>query len=192
MDNLKNTICQRAVCGLSFCRANVFLQLWLVMACVIMCPVFVVASNHLQQQERVVSGTVLDENGEPMISVTVQQIGSSNGTITDADGHFSLRVSAQGRVQLKFTFVGYDPQTLTVGSKNTLVVKLQPASNNLEEAVVVGYGVQKKVSLTGAISSVSNSNLKKSPSPRLDNALQGHIAGFPRSALGQYSHGEFG
>lgn len=119
------------------------------------------------------TGRVFDANTEePLIGVTVQIKGSSNGTITDANGQFSLKVD--NKSQLVFSYVGYKSQTKLVGDLGTLDIKMLPDNEQLGEVVIVGAGVQKKVSVTGAITSVKGSDLKV-PSSSLTSAFAGKL-----------------
>ena len=123
-----------------------------------------------------VKGTVVDENGEPLIGVTVQVIGQpTGGAITDLDGHFT--VNAPKGAKLKFSYIGYADQTVVVGT-TPLNIKLQPNNKELQEVVVVGYGVQKKESLTGAVTVVDAKAFQDKGSVTSPlQALQGSVPG---------------
>ena len=127
-------------------------------------------------QQQSVRGTVVDENGEPLIGVTVQIIGqAAGGTITDIDGKFSLNVSKGAK--LRFSYVGYSDQTVTAEG-GELNIKLLPDNKSLQEVVVVGYGVQKKESLTGAVTAIDSKAFQEKgglSSPL--QALQGQVPG---------------
>lgn len=98
-----------------------------------------------------VSGIVTDENGEPVIGATVSEIGTTRATATDINGRFNLRASGNGKIQI--SYVGY--KTVTVNPGTNINVKLTEDNALLDEVVVVGYGQQKKVNLTGAVSVIS-------------------------------------
>ena len=121
-------------------------------------------------------GVVKDETGEPIVGANVAVKGTTNGTITDADGKFSLRVP-DGAV-LRFSYIGYFPQDLSTEGKTALNVVLKEDTQSLEEVVVVGYGVQKKANLTGAVASIGAKELEDRPVTNAVQALQGKIANF--------------
>lgn len=122
--------------------------------------------------EQTVSGTVSDENGGGLPGVSVVLKGTTKGTTTDANGAYSIAVP-NGSVVLVFSYVGFLSQEITVGSRATVSVKLLPGNNSLSEVVVVGYGVQKKVNLTGAISTVDLTKQENAPITNSSQLLQG-------------------
>lgn len=122
-----------------------------------------------------VEGTVLDETGEGLIGVGVVIQGTTNGTITDLDGHYVLPSVPNGTI-LEFSCVGYKTLTFTVTGPR-LDVTMEPDASALEEAVVVAYGQQKKVTITGAVSAVGGDALLKAPVANVANALQGNLPG---------------
>ena len=126
-------------------------------------------------QNITVKGTVVDKTGASLPGVTVTLIATTIGTQTDANGHFSLSVPANGT--LRFTFVGYNAKEVAVNSQMVVNVTLQENSTDLSEVVVIGYGTQKKATVTGAISSVSAADLKDQQVVRVDDALEGRAAG---------------
>ncbi|MCQ2125968.1 MAG: carboxypeptidase-like regulatory domain-containing protein [Bacteroidaceae bacterium] len=109
-------------------------------------------------QNVTVKGQVIDTNGEPMIVVNVAQVGTTNGTVTDIDGNYSINVPSNATLQ--FSFMGYKTQTVAVAGKTTINVTLEEDTELLDEVVVIGYGVQKKSDLTGAVASVRQESLK--------------------------------
>ena len=121
-----------------------------------------------------VSGKVVDIQNEPMIGVSVLEKGTTNGTITDIDGNYQISVR-QGAT-LVFSYIGYITQEKTV-SANTLNVTMDEDMQALDEVVVIGYGVQRKSSLTGAVSSVKSEDLEARTIARPEMALQGKTAG---------------
>ena len=123
-----------------------------------------------------VKGTVIDAQGEPLIGASVLVKGTTNGGATDIDGNFHLQHVAKDAV-LVFSYVGYEPQEINVNGQTTINVTLKETSDTLEELVVVGYGVQKKSDVTGAISSVSAKDLQSRPVTNAFEALQGKAAG---------------
>jgi TonB-linked SusC/RagA family outer membrane protein len=121
-----------------------------------------------------VTGTVVDgKSHEPLIGVTVRQVGQQTGTVTDLDGNFKLSVP-EG-TPLEFSYIGYI--TLTLKAKAQMSVTLMEDQQSLDEVVVVGYGVQKKSSLTGAVSSVKSMDLENRSVTNINSALAGKTAG---------------
>ena len=129
----------------------------------------------LAQALSTVTGTVTDETGEPLIGASVTVHGSQGGTVTDIDGNYAIKVSPDG--SLVFSYIGYQSKTVAVNKQSKIDVALAPSVNSLDEVVVIGYGVQKKVTMTGAVSNVSGKELLKSPSPSLGNAMAGKLPG---------------
>lgn len=131
----------------------------------------------LSAQNRKVSGKVLDALQEPLVGVSIRIEGTTQGTITDVDGAFDVQVPAAGAT-LEFSYVGYLTQKVKVkpGQKN-IVVYMQEDAIMLDEAVVVGYGTQKKVNLTGAVATVGSEKLENRATQSLASMLQGSVAG---------------
>lgn len=123
-----------------------------------------------------VSGTIVDENNLPMPGVTVMVEGTTNGTMSNPDGTFVLGRVAPGSVLL-VSCIGYQNQQLKLSDKVVFNIKLVPDNEVLEEVVMVAYGQQRKVSVTGSIATVSSEELRKTTSTRLDNALAGRVTG---------------
>ena len=133
-------------------------------------------SSITQQKQIIVKGIVKDENGEPVVGANVVEKGTSNGTITDMDGNFSLSISEGS--QLSITYIGYLDQNVTVGKgKTVLNIQLREDMQALEEVVVVGYGTMKKSDLTGSISTISAKDFNKGISSTPDQLLSGKIPG---------------
>jgi TonB-linked SusC/RagA family outer membrane protein len=125
-----------------------------------------------------VSGVVLDNKNEPLPGVTVLVKGTNTGTITDVNGKFIINdIKEAANKTLVFSFVGYETVTKAVGKTLKVNVVLQEETKQIDEVVVVGYGVQKKSVVTGAISSVTAKNIDNKQITRLDNALQGMTSG---------------
>lgn len=127
-----------------------------------------------QQIKRTVTGTVTDTSGEPLIGVTVREQGTTNGTITNADGSYSLSVGSNA--VLTFNYVGYKPISQNV-TGTTVNAALAEDVETLEDLVVIGYGVQKKSDVTGAMVSVGQKELKAMPVQNALQAMQGKTAG---------------
>lgn len=135
------------------------------------------SSSTLFAQERVVSGIVLDNNQTPLVGVTIQIDGTSRGSITNADGTFTLQVPPEA-VVLNFSYIGYVPQQVKVAANKTnLTIYMEEDAVLLGETVVIGYGTQKKVNLTGSVASLSHEKLEARVSHSLTNMLQGTVAG---------------
>lgn len=127
-----------------------------------------------QQQ---VTGTVTDySNGESLPGVNILVQGTTTGTITDMNGSYTLDVPGESAV-LVFSFVGYEPQEVTVGSQTNISVELMPDLTTLSEVVVVGYGTQRREAVTGSVASISGEVLRDVPSANVTQALQGRVAG---------------
>lgn len=127
------------------------------------------------QQNSKVKGTVRDAHGEPVIGANVTVIGTSDGSITDVDGNFS--VNAAPGAKIKISFIGYKDQIVTVKKGISLKIELEEDALSLGEVEVVAYGVQKKVSITGAISSMKGDDLLKTPAGSISNILSGQVTG---------------
>lgn len=128
-----------------------------------------------QQESVTCKGTVVDERGETVPGATVLQKGTSNGTLTDIDGHFTLDVP-QGSV-ISISYIGYKPKDVTIKDGSVLNIILEEDSQQLNEVIVVGYNTVKKGQLTGAINVVKGKELEYMSSPTLENRLQGKTAG---------------
>ena len=146
-----------------------------VIAAVLMLLVVGTGPAFAQKSSKTITGKVLDENNQPMPGVTIIVDGTTKGTMTGPDGTFTLDGVPSGATVI-VSCIGYTNQVLPEGKTN-YQVKLVPDSEMLEETVVVAFGQQKKVSVTGAISSVSSTDLRKTTSTRLDNALAGRVTG---------------
>src|SRR5690606_31149620 len=120
-----------------------------------------------------VSGTVTDISGEPIPGVTVSVPGTTIGTATDLNGKYSLNVP-EGST-LVFSFIGFETQRIEVGDQSIIDVTLGEDMTSLDEVVVVGYGTQKKVNLTGAVSYVNSDVLENRPLSNVAQGLQGVI-----------------
>jgi len=123
-----------------------------------------------------ISGTVTDEKGDALPGVSVTIKGTTTGTVTDAKGTFVLNIEDSKNV-LVFTSIGFTTQEVVVGTKTSIKIRMSVSSDALNEVVVIGYGVQKKSDLTGALSSLSAKDFKDQPVTRIDQALQGRVAG---------------
>jgi TonB-linked SusC/RagA family outer membrane protein len=129
----------------------------------------------LAQQKPSISGTIVDIHNEPVIGASILEKGTSNGTITNDRGEFSMKISSGAT--LVISYIGCITQEIVVGNKSTLNVTLLEDSKQLEEVVVVGYGVQKKSSMTAAVATVSAKEIAKQVTSNVASALQGRTPG---------------
>jgi TonB-linked SusC/RagA family outer membrane protein len=128
-----------------------------------------------QDRERRVSGSVLDEHGEPVIGANVVEKGTANGVITDINGHFTILVS--GGATLQISYIGYIEQEVAVNNQTGIPVILRENTLALDEVVVVGYGTMKKSDLTGSVISLKMEDKEMAANVSLSQALQGYMAG---------------
>lgn len=139
--------------------------------------VTVVLSRTKSSGKRTITGQVNDASGMPVPGAVVMVVGQSGGTVTDASGRFSMPAS-DGEVTLAVQCLGYVEKTqLLSASADNIVMTIDEDALSIDETVVVGYGVQKKVNLTGAISTVSSENLENRTAPTLTHMLQGSVPG---------------
>lgn len=131
------------------------------------------AANANQQKQ--VSGVVVDTNGDPVIGANIVEKGTTNGTISDLEGRFHL--NAAPGTTLVITYIGYIPQEVNVGGRSSLTITLHEDSEVLDEVVVIGYGTMRKKDLTGAVTAVKGDELASRKTTQLSTALQGAIAG---------------
>ncbi|WP_080904856.1 TonB-dependent receptor [Parabacteroides sp. Marseille-P3160] len=135
-----------------------------------------VTKSHSLQQKKQIVGTVVDQQGEPLVGVNVYVKGTSLGTITDADGSYTITNIPEDAV-LVFSYVGYLTQEIKVENKSSIPVTLKEDMQKLDEVVVVGYGTQKKVNLTGAVQNVTSRDLTRRSLSNTSTALQGLVPG---------------
>ncbi|MGZ9674967.1 SusC/RagA family TonB-linked outer membrane protein [Flavobacterium sp. GNP001] len=141
----------------------------------IFCLLSILFTAFVQAQETSVKGKVADETGMPIPGVSILIKGTTKGTTTDFDGLY--QITANAKATLEFSYVGYTTTSQVINGRQNISIKLQPATENLQEVVVVGYGTQKKSVVTGAISSVKAKDLEKVPNGRIEQALQGRVSG---------------
>lgn len=135
-----------------------------------------VAATTIVAQNKVIKGNVVDKNGDPIIGANIRVKGTTVGTITDIDGNFVLEVGGNAEL-LEVSYIGYKTQDISLKGKKEFAIVLKEDSETLDEVVVVGYGVQKKVNLTGAVTSVKAETLDNMPTNNLSNALAGRAPG---------------
>ncbi|MFC4096592.1 SusC/RagA family TonB-linked outer membrane protein [Euzebyella saccharophila] len=127
-------------------------------------------------QESTITGTILDNNGQPLPGASVIEKGTSNGTQTDFDGNFELEIST-ANATLVISYIGFASQEIALDGQTSINVSLQEDAAHLDEVVVIGYGTQKKSDLTGAVGSVKSEELAERPAASLNQAMAGKVAG---------------
>lgn len=132
------------------------------------------ATAELSQQQKSVTGTILDSDGLPLIGATVQVEGTTVGTTTDLDGQYELMVPS-GSVRLVFSYIGYESQTIDLAGRAVLNVTLKESASELDELVVIGYGTAKRRDLIGAVDHITSESLEKRTNPSVTRSLQGQI-----------------
>lgn len=133
-------------------------------------------NNEIQQSQRKVTGRVMDVNGELLIGVNVMEQGTTNGTVTDINGTYTINVTTTNPT-LVFTYVGFKTREVQVGNQGILDVTLEEDIEALDEVVVVGFGTQKKASVVGSITNVDPGKLSLTPTRSLSNNLAGMVSG---------------
>ncbi|WP_321332246.1 TonB-dependent receptor [uncultured Bacteroides sp.] len=128
-----------------------------------------------QQKELKITGHVMEQDGSPVIGATVRVENSSIGTITDISGHYSIAVPAGSKIT--YSYIGYKTVTHIVSASGEVNITFQEDSKVIDEVVVVGYGVQKKATLSGSVSSVSGQEIAKSPAMNVTNSMAGTVPG---------------
>ena len=129
----------------------------------------------VKQQTRTVTGRIVDDMGEPIIGANVFVKGTTNGTVTDFDGNFSIE--ADSKSVLSISYIGYLTKEIVIGNLKVINITLLEDTKALDEVVVIGYGTQKKADLTGAVANVSADDLNTQSNTTIAQALQGKIAG---------------
>jgi TonB-dependent starch-binding outer membrane protein SusC len=127
-------------------------------------------------QQRSVTGLVVDASNNPMAGVNVLEKGTTNGVLTGTDGKFSISV-ASGASILSFSFIGYEVQDVAVGNQTSINVTLAESVTGLNEVVVIGYGTQRRESVTGSVASISGNTLRDVPSSNFSQSIQGRLPG---------------
>jgi len=134
-----------------------------------------IACCQLYGQNRTVTGKVTSAEGASLGGATITVVGTKSGTSAGPDGAFTITAPANGTIRV--SAVGYTEQEKKVGNQSTITFVLQPANTQLEQVVVVGYGTQRKESVTGSVASIGGERLREVPSPNITQALQGRLAG---------------
>lgn len=147
--------------------------LLMLVACCLLLPE-TVAQNANQKIK--VSGTVFDEEDQPMVGATIKETTTQVGTLTNLDGWYEIQVPKNGTLEV--SFIGYEKKTIQIAGREKIHVKLLPDKKTaLDEVVVIGYGAVKKADLTGSVSNVKMEDIQDAPVLSIDQALQGRIAG---------------
>jgi TonB-linked SusC/RagA family outer membrane protein len=136
----------------------------------------IVLKNKLLQEKRTLTGRITDSDGEAIIGASIVISGTTTGTISDFNGDYSLEIPA-GSHEVSFSYVGMTTKEVTVSDQKQLYIILDYDTEELEEVVVIGYGVQKKVDLTGSVSVVSGQDINNTPVIGVDQAIQGRVSG---------------
>jgi TonB-linked SusC/RagA family outer membrane protein len=134
------------------------------------------AVNEINQEAITIKGTITDNSGEVLPGVSVAIKGTTVGTITDVDGTYSIKVPNKNTI-LVFRYVGFTPQEIKVGDQTSINVTLAEESQTLQDVVVVGYGVQKKVNVTGSVAAISSDKIGNRATPNLSTTLAGLASG---------------
>jgi len=129
-----------------------------------------------QAKERIVTGTITDENNEPMIGVSILVAGTSTATMSDNDGKFSVRVPEE-KSELQFSFIGYETTIIPIPADNVVNYQMKLLVKELDEVVVIGYGTQRKGDLTGAVANVSTKDFNKGIISSPEQLISGKISG---------------
>ena len=141
--------------------------------CLLLCSGYI---NVYAQQKVAISGSVVNESGQPLIGATVVESSTSNTILTDQQGHFSLSVSS-GNTSLEVSYTGYITAVVPVNNQSVINVVLKETTSKLDEVVVIGYGTQKKASLTSAVSTLDGDKITKIPITNISNGLGGRASG---------------
>lgn len=131
--------------------------------------------NVAQENGKIIRGIITDEKGEPVIGANIMEKGTANGVVSDIDGNFTISVTEKAVLQI--SYIGYIIQEISTENRTSLSIILKEDYQALDEVVVVGYGTQKKVNLTGSVSSVNARQLAERPQPNVQNMIQGKIPG---------------
>jgi len=125
--------------------------------------------------QRKIQGTVMDQEGKPLVGATVKIRGTNLGTVTDAKGDFTLVVS--DNTKLEVSHINFETQGITVGSKTNFTIEMKISVTSLNDVVVIGYGTEQKKDLTGAIAKVNAKDFQKGSITTVDQLITGKIAG---------------
>lgn len=149
-------------------------RFFLILFLICLLPLAAFAGN----ETRTITGTVSDEEGEPLVGATVKVENELIAASTDIDGNFSLNIPVADDVEIAVTYVGYSPRLIKVSKSESVVnVKMKINASDIEEVVVIGYGTAKKANLTSSVEVLKGSDLAKIPAMNLDQSLAGQVSG---------------
>ncbi|WP_409568069.1 SusC/RagA family TonB-linked outer membrane protein [Proteiniphilum saccharofermentans] len=134
-----------------------------------------IVTTIVQQQKKQITGKITDEQGESIIGANIVEVGTTNGTVTDIDGNFTLQVENDATIQV--SYIGYLEQIISVSDQSNFNLILIEDTQALEEVVVVGYGVQRRASVTGSVASIQASDITSAKTASVTNALAGKLPG---------------
>ena len=134
-----------------------------------------ISSIIIEQQKKLITGTVVDETGEAVIGANIIEQGTTNGTVTDIDGKFTLNVGDNSIISV--SYIGYLEETIQIGNENSYSVILIEDLHTLQEVVAIGYGTTRKESLVGAVSAVSGEEIASVHSTNVTTAISGRLPG---------------
>jgi len=137
----------------------------------------------IKEQQYQVSGTITDQANQPLPGANIKEKGTNNGVQTDLEGNFRINVKSPNAV-LMISFLGFVTKEIAVNNQTSITIALQEAPSNLQEVVIVGYGTQKKVTLTGAVASIKTQEILQTKTANLANNLAGRVAGLTISSRG--------
>ena len=137
---------------------------------------FPASAKYYYQQQKIITGKIVNEQGAAMGNVSVVVKGKTGGEVSGADGTYRVSVEGNDPI-LVFSYVGYETQEVAVDGKDAINITLVASSNKLGEVVVIGYGTQRKVSLTSAVSGIKGEELERRPVSSLEQAMQGQLSG---------------
>ncbi len=137
---------------------------------------FLLVVSSLSAQTRQLKGTINDANGEPLVGATIKETGTNTTTVSNVNGSFIISLSPNAKT-VEVSYISYKPQTFNVQGKNEIQVVLEEDQTYLDEVIVVGYGKQKRVSLTGSVSALTGEEITRRNAPNLSSALQGLMPG---------------
>lgn len=147
------------------------MPLWCLMLMLMLFPI-----DSFAQNAKKVTGTVLDEENQPLIGASVIEVGTKKGTVTDFDGNFVIEV-VPTTTQLQISYVGYQTKTVAIPQSGNLNIQMQPDASMLQETVVIGYGVQRKSDLTGSVSSISSKDFNQGVINSPEQLINGKVSG---------------
>lgn len=160
-------------------KSNLSTLRYVVLIITIICNFSIMAASQSTRPaaspQKKISGVVKDASGETLIGATVLEEGIANGVVTDQSGHFTIAVKPNAKLSIQY--IGYEKTTIDVGEQTFFNIVMNTATKGIDEVVIVGYGVQEKATLTGAVSSIKNNEIITTKNENLQNMLAGKISG---------------